>query len=185
VVKDLLIIDLEATCYNSGQEPPGFVSEIIEIGAVLLDATTRTVTGEYQTFVKPVRFPALSAFCTRLTSIQQSDVDGGVALGDALAGLVARLYDPQPAVFASWGFYDQKQIAAECARRGLAYPFAPEHISLKHEHAAFYQLKRPLGMAAALKRHGLTLAGTHHRGLDDARNIAQIAARMLADGWGG
>jgi inhibitor of KinA sporulation pathway (predicted exonuclease) len=38
-------------------------------------------------------------------------------------------------------------------------------------------------MDAALRLHGIPLTGTHHRGPDDARNIAKVAARMLADGW--
>jgi len=52
-VKNLLILDLEATCYARGEEPPGFISEIIEIGVVPLDTSTRTITREYQAFVRP------------------------------------------------------------------------------------------------------------------------------------
>jgi 3'-5' exoribonuclease 1 len=181
-VKNLLILDLEAICYARGEEPPGFVAEIIEIGAVLLDTSTRAVTDEYQVFVRPERFPAISAYCTALTTIRQPDVDGGLPLAAALGNLAA-FYDPTSVVFASWGFYDQRQIARECAAKGIPYPFAPAHISLKHNHAKFYRLPRPLGMDAALRFHGLPLLGTHHRGLDDARNIAALATRMLADGW--
>ena len=181
-MKNLLILDLEATCYARGEEPSAFVAEIIEIGAVLLDTSTRAVTREYQAFVRPERFPAISAYCTALTTIRQTDVDGGLPLAAALRDLAA-LYDPASAVFASWGFYDQRQIERECATKGILYPFAPAHISLKHNHAKLYRLPRPLGMDAALRFHGLTLLGTHHRGRDDARNIAAIATRMLADGW--
>jgi 3'-5' exoribonuclease 1 len=181
-VKNLLILDLEATCYARGEEPPNFVAEIIEIGAVLLDTSTRAATREYQAFVRPERFPAISAYCTALTTIRQPDVDGGLPLAAALRDLAA-LYDPASAVFASWGFYDQRQIAREGAAKGMAYPFAPAHISLKHNHAKFYRLPSPLGMDAALRFHSLPLLSTHHRGCDDARNIAAIAVRMLDDGW--
>ena len=34
-------------------------------------------------------------------------------------------------------------------------------------------------MERALARIGLPLEGTHHRGIDDARNIARLAALML------
>ena len=181
-MKNLLILDLEATCYARGEEPPGFISEIIEIGAVLLDTSTRTITREYQAFVRPERFPAISAYCAALTTIRQPDVDSAPPLAVTLRDLAA-LYDPTAAVFASWGFYDQRQIARECAANGIPYPFAPAYISLKHNHARFYRLPHPLGMEAALRFHGLPLLGTHHRGRDDARNIAAIARRMLADGW--
>jgi inhibitor of KinA sporulation pathway (predicted exonuclease) len=37
-------------------------------------------------------------------------------------------------------------------------------------------------MAEALKFLGLPLDGTHHRGIDDARNIARIFIEMLRAG---
>lgn len=47
-MKDLLIVDLEATCFQRGEEPADFVSEIIEIGAVVFDTIERHITGELQ-----------------------------------------------------------------------------------------------------------------------------------------
>jgi inhibitor of KinA sporulation pathway (predicted exonuclease) len=38
---------------------------------------------------------------------------------------------------------------------------------------------KPGGMAQALARAGLALDGTHHRALDDARNILRIAERAF------
>ena len=38
---------------------------------------------------------------------------------------------------------------------------------------------RRCGMTAALDLLGLPLAGTHHRGIDDARNIARIVQKTL------
>lgn len=202
-MKNLLIVDLEATCFPRGEEPTGFVSEIIEIGAVIFDIAARRITREFQAFVRPALFPALSPYCVQLTGIQQADVDAGPPLDTALSRLTvsvlrlspsasvprtpatngAWLYTPADTVFSSWGFYDQRQIERECARRGIPYPFAKDHISLKHNHASFYGLKHPLGMDAALAYHHLPLLGSHHRALDDARNIAAIAACMLDDGW--
>ena len=34
--------------------------------------------------------------------------------------------------------------------------------------------RKRFGMAGALRQLGLPLTGTHHRGIDDARNIARI-----------
>jgi len=181
-MKNLLIVDLEATCFRRGEEPPDFASELIEVGAVGFDTAERRNTGELRLFVKPVQFPALSPYCTELTGIQQADVDAGLPL-DAALGRLAALYSPADMVFASWGFYDQRQIERETIRRGIPYPFGKDHISLKHNHASFYGRKHPLGMDAALAYHHLPLLGRHHRALDDARTIAAIAARMLDDGW--
>ncbi|MGL5075983.1 MAG: 3'-5' exonuclease, partial [Waterburya sp.] len=40
-------------------------------------------------------------------------------------------------------------------------------------------LSKKYGMAGALKLAGIELIGTHHRGIDDARNIAQLLPYML------
>jgi inhibitor of KinA sporulation pathway (predicted exonuclease) len=47
------------------------------------------------------------------------------------------------------------------------------HISLKHQYADIKGIKG-VGMPTALKMEGLTMEGTHHRGIDDAKNIAKI-----------
>jgi inhibitor of KinA sporulation pathway (predicted exonuclease) len=49
--------------------------ETIEIGAFLVETHSLETVGELGTFVKPVRHPVLTPFCTELTTIRQSDVD--------------------------------------------------------------------------------------------------------------
>ena len=51
--------------------------EIIEIGAVMAEASTFQVFDEFQTFIRPVRHPRLTPFCTSLTSFEQQDIDVG------------------------------------------------------------------------------------------------------------
>lgn len=144
-----------------------------------LDPAARVVRWDASWFVKPALDPVLTAFCTELTHIAQADVDGGLPLGDALDALMARL--DRPCVFSSWGYYDRLMFESNCERYGIAYPFE-NHFSLKAEFATFFR-RPPVGMAGALKRLKMPLVGTHHRGLDDARNIASIAVRMLELGW--
>jgi inhibitor of KinA sporulation pathway (predicted exonuclease) len=48
------------------------------------------------------------------------------------------------------------------------------HISLKHQHGEFNRFRKGMGMAGALAEDGFSLEGTHHRGIDDARNISKI-----------
>ncbi|WP_242288838.1 MULTISPECIES: 3'-5' exonuclease [Bacillus cereus group] len=180
-MKHLLIIDLESTCFKRGAEPRNFFSEIIEIGAVVLNTETFEIVEEYQTFVKPVLFPTLSEYCLHLTTIRQDEVNNGKPIKDAL-NEIASLYNKYDCVFASWGFYDKKQFKSVCDRFGLDYPFGHAHISLKHEHGNWTR-QRPMGMERALKMHHLSLEGTHHRGIDDARNISKIASHMIHFGW--
>ncbi|TCS92066.1 3'-5' exonuclease [Hazenella coriacea] len=178
----LLIIDLESTCYEKTKQPPYFFSEIIEFGAVVFDVNTLKQVEGYQTFVRPTLFPQLSPFCKSLTTITQEQVETGKSIETAITEL-NELSRRTKSIFSSWGFYDQRQTMAVCRRFQLKYPFLPQHINLKQAHKEFYQLKRPLGMKQALQYLSLNLSGTHHRGIDDAKNIAKIANQMIEDGW--
>ncbi|WP_144537227.1 3'-5' exonuclease [Bacillus thuringiensis] len=180
-MKYLLIIDLESTCFKQGAEPRNFFSEIIEIGAVVLNTETFEIVEEYQTFVNPVLFPILSQYCLELTTISQDEVNHGKSIKDAM-NEIASLYNKYDCVFASWGFYDKKQFKQVCKRFGVDYPFGDLHISLKHQHGTWTK-QRPMGMERALKLHRLPLEGIHHRGIDDARNISKIASHMIQTGW--
>ena len=51
---------------------------------------------------------------------------------------------------------------------GIPYPFGPTHLNVKTLAAVAYGWSREVGMGEALKRMGLPLEGTHHRGGDDA-----------------
>ena len=57
---------------------------------------------------------------------------------------------------------------------GVALPFGDRHLNLKAEFSSRKSTRKRFGMAAALRAVGLPLAGTHHRGIDDARNIARL-----------
>ena len=170
-----LIIDLEATCWERGEGHYG-ENEIIEIGAVVIGDDYEIVE-EIQRFVRPVRNPILSEFCKNLTSIKQSDVDLAETFPDVLRNFQAevervsgqRLRD---LVFCSWGDYDKNQLMRDCQYHRLNYPFG-RHRNVKKEFARNHRIK-PGGIPAALKILGIQFEGSHHRGIDDARNIARI-----------
>jgi len=170
-----LIIDIEATCWRSNEGHRG-ENEIIEIGAVVIDGI-REVLGEIQRFVKPVRNPILSEFCKRLTSIRQRDVDAAPVFADVLHDFQEQVehiagQGLADLVFCSWGDYDRKQLMKDCQYHNIHYPFGV-HRNVKKEFAG-RRLMKPVGVARALNILGMTLEGTHHRGIDDARNIAKI-----------
>jgi 3'-5' exoribonuclease 1 len=173
-----IVVDLEATCWDP---PEPDRSEIVEIGAVRLDSDL-DVAGEFESFVRPVAEPELSPFCRELTTITQAEVDAA---------------DPFPAVFprflawigsddyrlCSWGFYDVGQFRRDCTRHGLPFPevFESHHLNVKEAFAAWRGVDRS-DVPTALGHLGLPFGGTHHRGIDDARNIARIAQALLRAG---
>lgn len=168
-----LVIDLEATCCDAGTIPRE-QTEMIEIGAVVADARTFARLDDFTTFVRPVRHPRLTPFCKELTHIVQQDVQSAPLLPEAIAALLDWLQEFPNHLFCSWGDYDRKQFERECAFNNIPYPFGAEHINLKKQFSEQRGLRRRLGMAAALRTVGLELEGTHHRGIDDARNITRL-----------
>ena len=62
----------------------------------------------------------------------------------------------------------------------LPYPFSSNHVNLKEQFSIAQKLTRRYGMAQVLKLTGVELVGTHHRGIDDARNISQLLPYILA-----
>ncbi len=171
------IVDLEATCSNDGAVPRHEM-EIIEIGAVMQSSRTFEVESEFQTFVRPVRHRELTEFCTALTGITQDDVDAAPPFREALEAMKEWMYGFGDSLFCSWGDYDRKQFLQDCEFHRVAYPFRSEHLNLKAEFARALGNKKKLGIAEALRHLGMDFDGSHHRGLDDARNIARIVRRV-------
>src|SRR5262249_21050955 len=128
--------------------------------------------------VRPER-STVGAYCTGLTSITPEMVAGAPPLeavlrelGDSVPGL-GRL------AWASYGDYDRRMLERTAAELGLRLPFGPTHLNVKHLFALAWDLDREVGMDEALRLAGEDLAGTHHRGGDDAWNIALLLVRCL------
>lgn len=186
-MRPLIVVDLEATCSDRSNSPqyreaivPRHEMEVIEIGAVKCDPRTLAPLAEFQTFVRPVRHPFLTRFCRDLTHIRQEDVQAAPTFPAAIAALGA--FAGAGAAFCSWGDYDWFQLVQDARYHRCALPnFDLEaRLNLKAEFAT-RQGCRPMGMAGALRRAGLPLQGTHHRGIDDARNIAALLPWIVGE----
>jgi len=62
------VIDLEATCCEWRRIAR-------DQGAVMVEAEGFQLIDEFQSFIRPIRHPSLTTFCTELTSIQQEQID--------------------------------------------------------------------------------------------------------------
>jgi inhibitor of KinA sporulation pathway (predicted exonuclease) len=178
ILPEVLIVDVEATCWQ-GPRPSGEQNEIIEIGVCLLDPANGERSRRQSILVRPRR-SSVSPFCTELTTLTQEMVDGGLEFAAACELLREQYQSPQR-VWASYGAYDRNQFRSQCAAFEVEYPFSEAHINVKARFAAMDELPRPVGMAGALKRLGLPLEGTHHRGDADAWNIAAILRYLLVE----
>lgn len=173
-----IIVDLEATCWENKDHKN--IHEIIEIGAVCINKN-KEIESEFTEFIKPVVNPVLSKFCTELTSITQKDVDAAETFDKVIERFKNWININEEFVLCSWGFYDKKQFVADCDLHKANTDQLKKHISLKHQYAEIKKLSRPLGMGGALKMEKLKLDGIHHRGIDDAKNIAKIFLKHFKD----
>ncbi|WOD11542.1 3'-5' exonuclease [Pseudomonas sp. NyZ704] len=186
----LLVVDLEATCWESATpegEPQSIHNmEIIEIGCVLTNRQG-AVRDKRSFIVRPERQPVLSAFCTELTHITQAMVDSAQTLPNVIEEMNTWLDGTGPdLLWCSWGNYDLNHLTAQCTldnadSKLLNLP----HLNLKKLWRRTTKQRKKTSLASALGFHGLTFDGQPHRGIDDARNIARLLPFLnwsLADG---
>lgn len=171
-----IIVDLEATCLEN--KTPEFISEIIEIGAVKVNEVGEIID-TFECFVKPTINPILSDFCKTLTSITQKNVDTGLERKTALNNFID--FCGKDCTLLSWGGYDKNQLNKELRKCKLPTYITDNHVNLKEKFANILSLPKQCGMAKALNIAKIKLTGTHHRGIDDAKNITKIFQKYLDD----
>ncbi|XP_071616678.1 ERI1 exoribonuclease 2 [Heliangelus exortis] len=196
----LIVLDFEATCWT---EPGRRRPEIIEFPAVLLNTATGEIESEFHSYVQPQEHPLLSEFCTELTGITQNQVDEGVPLNICLSQFLKWIHkiqkekkiifssdttscstsDTKPCAFVTWTDWDLGVcLQYECKRKQLRKPdILNSWIDLKATYRAFYN-RKPRGLSGALQDLGIAFAGREHSGLDDSRNTAHLAWRLICDG---
>ena len=172
----IVVVDVESTCWE-GSPPHGEESEIIEVGLCLLDVATGARDVKHSILVRPER-STVSPFCTRLTTLTQEAVAGGVPFARACA-ILRDEYNSRERVWASYGDYDRRQFHRQCQERGIPYPFGPTHVNVKNLFALAMNLEEEVSLVEALSLLGWQLEGTYHRGDDDAWNIARLLAEIL------
>ncbi|XP_010127392.1 PREDICTED: ERI1 exoribonuclease 2, partial [Chlamydotis macqueenii] len=174
-----------------------------EFPAVLLNTSTGETESEFHTYVQPQEHPILSEFCTELTGITQNQVDEGVPLNICLSQFLKWIQniekekkiifsadvlsnstsEAKPCTFVTWTDWDLGVcLHYECKRKQLRKPdFLNSWIDLKATYRAFYN-RKPKGLSGALQDLGIAFAGREHSGLDDSRNTARLAWRLICDG---
>lgn len=174
---EILVVDVESTCWD-GKPPAGEESEIIEIGLCVVAVETLTRSSKHSILVKPDR-SSISQFCSDLTTLQtEMFIDAG-SFADACRRL-RKEFAAKDRLWASWGDYDRRQFERCCQVSNISYPFGISHLNVKTLFAVSLGLSHEVGLDAACQKLGIKMEGTHHRGDDDAWNIAGVLCRLLA-----
>ncbi|XP_057710747.1 3'-5' exoribonuclease 1 [Corythoichthys intestinalis] len=184
----ICVVDFEATCEEDN--PPDFVHEIIEFPIVLISTHTLEIVGTFQEYVKPELCPKLSNFCVKLTGITQEKVNAAKPFPVVLKRVVKWLEERELGTkykytFLTDGAWDMsKFLNIQCRISQIRYPqFARRWINIRKSYGNFYKVPRTqIKLSTMLDKLGLQYEGRPHSGLDDSRNIARVALRMLRDG---
>lgn len=172
----IIVVDIEATCWENYKAPAGQENEVIEIGVCLLDVASFQVSEKRSLLVRPIN-SEVSPFCTQLTTLTHDFLlRNGTTYGEACE-ILEKDYDSRNRLWASWGSFDYNIMWEQCKRRNVRYPFSKKHANLKR---VFQQNRgNRLGLRVALESLGLTQVGTPHRGDDDAYNVAIVLTTLM------
>ncbi|XP_038947536.1 ERI1 exoribonuclease 2 isoform X3 [Rattus norvegicus] len=120
----------------------------------------------------------LSQFCKWIHKLQQQKKIS-FATGDSEPSTP----EVKPCAFVTWSDWDLGVcLEYECKRKQLLKPvFLNSWIDLRATYKLFYN-RKPKGLSGALQEVGIEFSGREHSGLDDSRNTALLAWKMIRDG---
>ncbi|KAJ3228682.1 hypothetical protein HDU81_005992 [Chytriomyces hyalinus] len=180
----LAVLDFEATCDDKVNLSP---QEIIEFPTVIIDTAQPLfpVIKEFHSYVKPTFHPTLTPFCTSLTGIQQEAVDNApvfnVVWEQFLNFLAENNLTEYNTLFVTCGHWDLlKMLPAQLKALHITHTPTVMQQWCNIKIFASHHLKTEVrGMPFLLHQYRLPLIGRHHSGIDDTRNIAAVARRLL------
>ncbi|XP_073121292.1 uncharacterized protein [Henckelia pumila] len=176
-----VVIDFEATCDKVWGRHP---QEIIEFPSVIVNGSTGQLEACFQIYVRPTGNRILSDFCKDLTGIQQTQVNNGITLSEALLKhdnwLESKGIKNTKFAVVTWSNWDcQVMLESECSYKKITKPtYFNQWINLR---VPFYEVfgGERCNLKEAVEKSGLTWQGRAHCGLDDAKNTARLLALLM------
>lgn len=185
--KFFLALDFEATCDSPAHFEP---QEIIEFPAILVNSDSFEVLDSFHQYVRPLKQPQLTPFCSSLTDITQEMVDQSEdfsavwsrfeqwLLKHELINESSQTLDGQFA-FVTCGNWDLGvMLPDQLSISGIVAPaYTKQWINIK---AIFKRTtgKWPKSLADMLHQLDLQFVGRPHNGYDDAMNVVNIAREL-------
>lgn len=173
VCDKILVIDLEATCWEEDGEFQKNNSEIIEIGICKYVVATGEIEAKKSYYIKPVN-SEISEFCTQLTGITNEIIEKeGMTLETALKRIKNK-YRSQARIWAAFGDYDRLMLEKECKKLGISHHFGRTYLNIKSLMAVKLKLSKGFGLNKSLEMMNESFEGSEHCGADDAYNTAKL-----------
>ncbi|MCI7768120.1 MAG: exonuclease domain-containing protein [Oscillospiraceae bacterium] len=177
-----IILDLE---FNPVREPEireKMRSEIIEIGAVMLDDSLAEI-GSFDEYIKP-EYNAVEDKISRLTGITNDQLENCGDFDCVMHRFMDWIGD-KPFSLYSWSLTDMNvmldEIDFKCPEDESYDRFFVRWIDLQKIYQRMMGFYKSMGLTNALGSLGIYFDGTEHGALADARNTAAIM-RVMSDG---
>jgi len=184
-MKNFLVADFEFTQYRRPVgRPRGFFSEIIEVGAVLLDGVPLEQCGELQAFVKPKFYPRQATEAMNFCMITPADMKKAISFEQMLEKLCA-LYRPGETWFVAWGGEDYHVIQMGCDRRRINNPILEsDYLDLAEAYRLMKGDSYTTGLKKATEEQQVEMKGIWHTAFDDAANTGKLLKKLIeTNGW--
>jgi inhibitor of KinA sporulation pathway (predicted exonuclease) len=180
----ITIFDLEYTAWECSMARhwlmPGEFKEVVQIGAVKLDADSFAVLGEFEILVRPRINPLLSPYFEKLTGITSARIARqGTDFALAYGRFVKFAGEGPIAAFGR----DERVLEHNVRLYGMAgAPALPVFYDLRGWFAALGVDPRGMLSCDLGSALGVNFAGQAHNALDDARAIAAAMTVMASRG---
>lgn len=183
-MRNYLVVDFEFTTYTKPVgRPRGFLSEIIEIGAVLLKGEALEQAAKIQDFVKPHFYPKQAKNSMDFCMITEKDMKKGIEYPEMVQKLAA-VYEADMTYFVAWGTEDYKVLNTGCERHKIENPVQFEdYLDLAEAYKLWKGDELTTGLKRATEEQEVNTAGLWHTAYDDAANTGKLLKKMLEKGW--
>jgi len=183
---DAIIFDTEFTSWEGAMarkwSGPNEYRELVQIGAVRIDANSLEVLETFEILTKPVRNPQLSAYFIGLTGIRQDQLDAnGLDFETGLAQFMQFIGGLPP-----WSYGGDVSVLAENMQlNGMPVPAdwptieATNLVPWFHKHAPQTKGINSGRLASTL---GVPLKITEHTGLGDSLSILAAIKELMRQG---
>ena len=175
-----IIMDLE---WNNTycKKKKGFMNEIIEIGAVMLNENLEIVD-VFSTFIKAQLGKKLHSRVKELTNITNDDISTGVPFSQTMAQF-RKWSAGSDNVILTWGDTDIRVLIENFKYfNGISYiPFLNNYVNLQKYAQAFMNISKAdqIGLSAAAEKLGIDVEKySLHRALDDSLLTADLFKKI-------
>lgn len=175
-----VVVDFEMCDVPRGavRQHYNYGTEIIEIGAVLLDESLNIVDN-FKSYVAP-QYGYINSRIHELTKISFQDVATAPNFKEALEEFLA--WVPEDAALVSWSENDEKQIKYESECKKLNIPqldkFFGNWLDCQRTFSEKMNTDRCYNLTEALRLTGIDYEDGEHDALVDAKNTALLFAKM-------